>query len=155
MGVKKHPSLDAHEIHPGLWQGGKPPIGRALHHHGFGMLVLCAREIQWDAKTWPGLDVIHAPNDDVPGELPSRDTLTQALTAGRQAAQRVASGQKVLVTCNMGINRSGLVTGIAMRHLTGWPGSKVVAHVSSSRKAQNGWPALSNPGFRLLLSRLG
>jgi len=151
--VKKHPSLDAHEILPGLWQGGRPPMGDVLHRHGFGMLVLCAREIQEDAEHWPGLDVIHAPNDDE-SELPSRETLLQALTAARQAALRVASGQRVLVTCNMGINRSGLVTAVAVRHLTGWPGTKVIQHVSKARKARNGWPALSNAGFRLMLSRL-
>ena len=41
---------DAHEIYPGLWQGGWPQPGRWLANQGVSTLVLCAMEYQPEAQ---------------------------------------------------------------------------------------------------------
>jgi hypothetical protein len=56
------------EIAPGLYQGSKPPFGTELKDLGFDVLVLAAREIQPASVYFPGIEVIHAPIDDMPDE---------------------------------------------------------------------------------------
>lgn len=141
--------LDAHEIAPGLWQGAAPPEGSRLSELGFSAVVLCAKEHQPKARIFPGLRVIHAPNDDDFSRPPTREELRVAVNAARQVAQIVRRRDTVLVTCWMGLNRSGLVSALALHLLTGRSGFSCIQDVKKARKR-----ALRNPGFQEALLRL-
>ena len=146
--------LDAHEIVPGLWQGAFPQAGGGLKARGFTQLVLCARELQPPASLYPGVEVIHAPNDDHPdfGHL-DKEKLTVAVQAARKVAQAVLSGGKVIVTCAAGANRSGLVSALALHMLYGWSGDRCIDQVRKKRKLR-GYRPLSNAEFTAALRNL-
>lgn len=116
---------------------------------GFKVLVLCAKEHQPAATRFPGVEVLHAPNDDDFSRMPSRAELQTALKAARRVAERVASGDKALVTCWMGHNRSGLVNAFALHFLTGKDGLWCVKKITAVRRG-----ALRNPGFQEVLANL-
>jgi len=105
--------LDATRITKGLWMGSKPQTGSAVKRSGFDLLVLCAEEYQPKAKEFPGVEVIHAPFDDNDiGPLPHEEQI--ARKAAKRVGNALRSGLNVLVTCQQGRNRSGLVTGLAL-----------------------------------------
>ncbi len=141
--------MNVSRIYDTIWQGAQPPTGPTLREMGFDVLVLCAREFQPPAKMFPGVTVIHAPNDDDSSVAPSREQLDKALQAARQVVEAVRADKNVLVTCYLGLNRSGLVTALALYFLTGWPGWKCVKTVKLQRPN-----ALGNQSFVKLLERL-
>jgi protein-tyrosine phosphatase len=122
------PRIDANEILPLLWQGSKPPTGPALRNAGFDTVVLTAKEVQPSASEYPGVRVLRAALDDRPW-VPAQE----AHRLAQQVAAEVRAGRKVLVTCYMGWNRSGLVTMLALWYLTGRPGVNIVQHVRARR----------------------
>lgn len=142
-------SLDANEIIVNLWQGSRPPTGSALRDLGFKVLVLCAQEWQPAAHQFQGVRVIYAPNDDDPTRMPTREELLIAVRAARDVAQAVRDGQKVLVTCWQGWNRSGLVSALALYLLTGSSGVECRLQVQLRRDH-----ALVNRGFQRALDSL-
>jgi protein-tyrosine phosphatase len=141
--------LDAHEIWPGLWQGSAPLPGWRVSQAGFHALVLCAKEYQPDTSLYPGIQVVYAPNDDDFSRLPTREELKIALDAARATTELIQNNRKVLVTCRMGWNRSGLVSALTLYLLTGKSGTSCVAQVRGKRPK-----ALGNPGFCEVLSRI-
>lgn len=141
--------IDADEVYPGLWQGSRPPEGPVLMGQGFAAVVLCAKEWQPQAKFFPGTEVIHAPNDDDFSRMPTREELQLAVTAARRVAQLLSAGQKVLVTCMQGRNRSGLVSALATHILTGKDGETCINYVQANRAR-----SLQNPGFQKALLAL-
>lgn len=141
--------LEADEIVPGLYQGSIPPDGGILHDSGISAVVLCAKEWQPAAKLFKGVDVIHAPNDDDRKRDPTRQELRTAIRAAQDVARRLDSGQSVLVTCKAGLNRSGLVSALALHFWKGWSGVECASLVQ--RKRPN---ALFNQGFVRVLHRL-
>lgn len=141
--------FDASEVYPLLWQGAVPPEGTALSSMGFDAVVLCAREHQPGKHRFLGVDVIHAPNADDFSRLPSRDELKIAVHAARKVAAVLAQGGKVLVTCRMGRNRSGLVSALALHILTGQDGFTCMRQVKKRRRK-----SLGNPGFQEVLANL-
>ena len=147
--------LDANEIVPGLWQGSFPMPGNQVKDKGFTHLVLCARELQPPANLYPGVQVIHAPNDDSPiyGSLGEVELKT-AVRAARRATEALKDGGRVLVTCAAGANRSGLVNGITLHLLYGWSGRKAIDQIRRKRKLQDGYPPLSNDEFVAALMNL-
>ena len=148
--------LDANEIVPNLWQGSVPPKGEALQNKGFAVLVLCAREFQYQANLFPGIKVIHASNDDH-GSLPlTREKLRVAIQAARQVVDALKAGQKVLVTCHAGLNRSGLVSALALHLFYGWSGAKCIALIRLRRhsRVRPDLAPLSNRDFVRALLRL-
>jgi hypothetical protein len=145
------PQLDVSRVLPGLYIGSKPMPGPHLCRAGFDALVLCAEEIQPPSALFPGVLVIHAGiRDDC--DL-SRSERLLALRAATEVARLVRRGQRVLVTCQQGRNRSGLVTAAAVHMLTGVSGRRAASHVQRRRQTPLG-PALSNPCFVELLRRL-
>src|SRR5262245_9118799 len=105
--------IEAHEIVPLLWQGSKPRAGHHVAAAGFQVLVLGAREYQAPASAFPGVaTVIHAPNDD--HHFVTRDDLQLAVNTATRVAEHLKNGEKILVTCLAGINRSGLVVALTM-----------------------------------------
>lgn len=132
--------LDCNRVIPGLYQGAYPePDGRKIPF--VDVIVLAARELQPSADYFPQTLVIHAPIDDnVTRRLVGKDAAT-AVAAGQLVARMVARGQKVLVTCAMGLNRSGLISSIALVHLDRTPHEAIRA----VRRARPG--ALYNQRF--------
>jgi len=141
--------LNYDHIHGTLYQGSAPTPGLDVALRGFTVLVLCAEEFQPPAFWYPRVQVIHAPNDDR-FELPTREELAGAIAAARQVSVALKAGQKVLVTCRMGINRSGLVSALALHMTYGMSGREAIRLVKQKRKPR----ALTNPGFVEVLSRL-
>lgn len=133
------PGLDRVAKH--LWMGATPDPG---HLSGFDMLVLCAKEIQ-PRGAYPGVTVVHVPLDDS-GVPPTEIEVQGALIAAREVAAALRRGERVLVACHMGMNRSGLVTALALRVLGATPAS-AIGMVRDAR----GPNALSNRWFEELV----
>lgn len=140
--------IDATKLMEDLYVGSFPPQGHQVRRAGFDTLVLCADELQPRGRKYPGVSVIHAGFND--GGASERD-LTVAAEAGRRVAQRVSEGQRVLVTCAMGRNRSALVCALAIHLLTGRSGEDCGRYVRARRVDPEGQPALSNQLFRQML----
>ena len=125
-----------------LAQGSRPENHSRLYHV-FDTVVLCAMEDQ-DIPL-PGVEVIHVPLDD--GPPPPRGDVAMAWQAAKTVAKRTRQGKRVLVTCHMGLNRSGLVTGLALRML-GYSSEQAVEAIRRARS----WQAMRNPHFLELLA---
>jgi hypothetical protein len=137
-------TFDADRLAPKLYQGSAPPPGPELRARGFDVLVLAAEEIQPPSWAFPGVQVIHAPSDD--GEIiPERS----AHAAAQEVARALKQGKRALVTCAMGLNRSGIISALALWYATGRPGHECVALVQRKRRS-----ALCNHWFVEYLSAL-
>jgi len=143
-------AIEANRIHEGLWQGSRPPSGYHVKEAGFRLLVLCAREYQPPAEHFLGVEVIHAPNDDNAFVRPSREVMKKALEAAHRVAEVVREGGQALVTCWAGINRSGLVSALALHKLLGVSGLEAREIVRFARPN-----TLTNPQFVACLGRVG
>jgi hypothetical protein len=149
--VKRHlrdHGIDANEVWPGIYQGAFPRHGAFVKHAGFDVLALCALEHQPPARRFPGVEVLHVPLDDWP-EGPNESEWLAAKKAARYCAQAVNAGAVILVTCHLGINRSGFVSALTICALTGLPGAVAVDAVQRGRSG-----ALVNPGFVSLLRKI-
>lgn len=137
--------LDVSQIGPRLYQGSYPPMGDVLKEHGFDVVVLAAREYQPEAIRFVGVRVIHAPMNDCP-DVP----VVQARRVAAEVARLWKRGARILVTCQAGLNRSGLITALAWRYITGRSGREAVRAVKRGR----GDEALFNNYFRAYLEQL-
>ena len=135
--------LDVSQIAKRLWMGARPPLDRTIP--GFDVLVLCAQEFQPVWIPFSG-KVIRCPIED--GILDEPQTRTTLVT-GHEVATSLARGKSVLVTCNQGRNRSGLVVGLALGLLTKMSATTIVELVRARRMPT----ALSNPHFVAILQR--
>lgn len=131
-----------------LWQGPAVPRGPYLHAMGFDAVVLAAREHQPESKDLPGVYVVHCGYNDDPYGLTNREYL-RVQRCARVTADLVRQGMRVLVTCAAGQNRSGLISGLAIRDLYGMAGHQAVELVKRQRPN-----ALTNEAFATWLSRL-
>jgi protein-tyrosine phosphatase len=137
----------AGQITSRLWQGSVPEPGRP---HPFDLIVLCAVEHQFDTRTY-GIRpfgnrarVLRCPlRDD--GTPPSTGQVSRAFAAGVEVARAYANGESIVVTCAMGLNRSGLVSALALMEM----GVPVEDAIGAIRRARPG--ALGNPYFVQLL----
>ena len=145
---KKRYGVDADRIVPGLYQGSEPRKGSSLKLAGFDALVLCAGEYQPRAEAFPGLKVHHAPLDDHRYPLSEQEWL-RIIEAAEFAMTSVHLGRRVLVTCHMGWNRSGIVNGVAVMMLTGCKSHEAVRQIRRKRRK-----GLSNSSFAEQLSVL-
>jgi len=127
------PSLDVNQICERLYQGSLPPFGDELAKRGFEVLVLCADENQHD-ELYTNIQVILAPGKDDACVNRMMRYLPTWMLAAQRVAQLLETGKKVLVTCMAGLNRSGMVTAMALYLHTGWSGEKCVAHIQSKRQ---------------------
>ena len=132
------------EIVPGLFVGSKPSPGR---HADIDTIVLTAMEYQPSADQFPGAEVIHVPLDDAPGRRMRADEIADVLRAGSRVARRLRAGRRLLVSCAMGLNRSGIVAALAMHDVYGMSADEIIARLRRDR----GMWALSNPNFEKLL----
>lgn len=114
------------------------------------VLILCYAEHSepWDRFDGRGFAVVHAPmRDDTITLEPS--TLVMAKAAALTAYGAMDHGEKVLITCHQGFNRSGLVSALALMWLHDWSGPVSLSFV---RKARPG--SLYNPAFAAYLESL-
>ncbi|KKN83834.1 hypothetical protein LCGC14_0294870 [marine sediment metagenome] len=91
-------------------------------------------------------DYLHWPIDD--GPLPNLDELGLVVY---WATQKIREGRRVLIHCDAGLNRSGLVTALVVMEITGMTGTQAISHVRVCR----GSTALFNPSFTDYLETLG
>lgn len=142
--------FDANEIAPGLWQGSYPDQGSFLFDSGFDVVVLCAKSYQPPASRFPGLvDVVHAPAYDDTINPISRLALGRALEAAKIVSNHIRADRNVLVTCQAGLNRSGLVSALTLHLLYGWSGATCIERVQQGREG-----ALFNERFVEALGKL-
>jgi protein-tyrosine phosphatase len=78
---------------------------------GFDVLVLAAREYQPRGRLFPGVRVLHAPLDDA--QLTAVEVETY-MAAAMATADHLRAGRRVLVTCFLGLNRSGIIAARAL-----------------------------------------
>lgn len=121
--------------------GPRPPKGLSVVRAGYSMLVLAANSYQPPATDFPGVCVVHAgipDNRTVPLTAAQR---TKIKRAAGIAARHLSAGYNALLTCELGLNRSGLTAVLTLVRL-GWSKPQAVTLVRSMR-----WPALNNPLF--------
>lgn len=128
------PSLDVSQVHENLYQGAWSPFGDELAKRGFEVLVLCAEENQHKDMYHGGIQVICAPGEDDSRVNRMRRFLPTWILAAQRVAVLLKAGKKVLVTCMAGLNRSGMVSAMALYLVTGWDGAKCVQHVQQTRQ---------------------
>lgn len=110
-----------------LWQGSAPDVTQPVE---FDAVALCAVEYQPASKTFRSpVYVLHVPLDDA---QPSADEIKTALRAGRRVRDLIRQGQRVLVTCHAGMNRSGWVAGLALLEL-GVPIDEALSRIRRAR----------------------
>lgn len=135
--------MSAHDrVIPHLHQGSRPEPGC----HPFDVLILMAQEYQPRSRHFPcARAVVHAPIDDDPYHLEPSE-YQSIMRASDFAVRALHTGHRVLVTCNMGLNRSGVVTAMTLRRL-GMSPDQAIGLVRRAR----GQRALSNPQFEALI----
>lgn len=143
--LERYPStLDANLISGRLYQGGMPLTGKFLASVGFNVLVLCAKEFQPADSQYDGIEVLRCPLDDVPTLMRSSD-LKRVRETAMSLARRLKHGDSVLVTCAMGLNRSGLVVAATLLAVTGKkPGPKAIIDLIRAKRSKL---ALGNKAF--------
>lgn len=119
----------ANRVAPRLWMGSAPMPGSLLEQWQIHVLVLCAIEYQPRAELFPDVVVIHAPMDDA---VPTAAERRVATGAARSVHRHRLRGHRVLVTCQMGLNRSGLVSALALRQ-AGLPPCDAIQAVRDAR----------------------
>lgn len=141
--------LDADEVAPNIFQASIPTRGTLLRDHGFDVVVLCASSYQPPASEFPGVHVIHAPNEDEQDWPPPKFRLQEAMRAAKEVAALVKQGKRALITCQAGLNRSGLVSALVIHLIYGWSGERCVRQVQKRRE-----DALFNRQFVAILNRI-
>lgn len=107
----------------------------------FDMVVLAARSFQPQLPHYRG-QVIRAGISDT--LIPINELEQQKVThAAKRVARALYDGDKVLVTCEMGWNRSSLVAGLALRMCSNLSVTEIVELIRKCR----GDMALSNDSF--------
>ena len=141
------------EILPGLWQGGTSEsslLGQPTkpgHYRGrrpFDLIVTLYADAQ--PAPW-GVEEIRYGFPDA--ELDQRD-LDRVREIAAYAAERWKEGDRVLIRCQAGVNRSGLVAGLILV-TNGWEPHQAVRHLRTRRSPK----VLSNGYFDEVVLRGG
>jgi len=135
------PKTDCSEIATNLWMGAQPPVDRRMGQL-FSVIVLCAKELQAaQPDLGYGARLLRVPLEDDSTKAPSHEDVKLAVAAGERVAL-LRRETPVLVTCHMGLNRSGLVTGIAL--IAGGRSAERAIDLIRRRRSSS---ALFNPQF--------
>lgn len=147
---------DRQKVSEGLYIGSAPEIGSDFDRANLQVLVLCADEYQPSGTEFRGRPfTMHVPLDDS-GPPPTLEDLERAHSAARVLAGQLLLGKRALVTCRMGVNRSGLVTALAhrLRHRTTGHEARVLVQKKRT-DLPPGFKALQNQYFADHLDSLG
>lgn len=136
--------IDVTAIWPTLWMGGHPDF-QLEELAPWDVVAFCAKEYQPRLDSTNHIFVYLAIDDD---QL-SADDKVAALRTGAGIAEFIKSGARCLVTCNGGLNRSGLICAIAMWKLD-MPMMRAIDVIREAR----GPDALSNRFFVSFLRSL-
>lgn len=134
-------AIDATRIVHNLWQGSFPAAGGELAGEGFKVAVFCAQEFQPRRADYPGLDLLLRCGFDDADRPPTLDEVDKIERAAKDAVRLAISGNKVLISCAAGRNRSGVVMARALT-LIGFPARQAIVRVQTLRK-----DALTNQHF--------
>ena len=133
-----------------LYQAGAKEIPQILKDKNISLLVLAAEEyqpkhIKGTGGAFERAEVIYVPMKDTIFQTRSqyRDTVSRAQRAANETVRHLEQGNNVLSTCWAGLNRSGLVSGLAMTDLNPGKGKETVRQIRKNRS----WRALSNLRF--------
>lgn len=139
--------IDAVEIMPGLWLGSFPASGD-LAQLGFSVLAVVAKEHATPElhTRFPGVRIVAVPLED---KALDEGAVQQAISIARAVHALWKAGNRVLIVCHMGINRSALVTAMVLHLARGISGAEAVQAV---RRARPG--SLSNSSFLAYLLRI-
>lgn len=141
--------LDTTRLLSRLYIGAAPPrAGDTVSRAGFDTLVLCADDHQPPSDSLRGLRVVRCPLDDNPYRPVTPAEWSLARATARQTTEALAHGARVLVTCRMGLNRSGLVCALVL-YLNGRTPEQAISHIQRRRAG-----SLNNPQFVKALMRL-
>jgi protein-tyrosine phosphatase len=143
LSAAKRKPYDASAIAPRLWIGAKPPFDRDLP--GVDLLVLCAIELQPERLGFRGR-VLRCPMPDAELDIAQ---VKMALGASAVVAATIAHGERALVTCAAGLNRSALIVALTLGHLTTMNSERVIAHIRKHRSPH----ALNNQHFQKIIHR--
>ena len=149
---------DYDQIHTNLYQGSYPKPHKDLADH-FDVIVYTAMEKQPTAAALKALPksvtVKKFPLDDDPYQPVTREQLDGLVREARQLAGLLRSGKRVLITCAMGMNRSGILTALTLMVATGCSGRTALHTVQTKRRAMDdGTRALFNPIFSRFVQTL-
>ena len=131
----EYPSWVADEILPGLFMGGThddATVADPMELAGLGgwreydavvTLYAWAQPVSWEVE-----ELRYGFGD---GALDGAD-LQRVLRAARWAHERWQAGDRVLIRCQAGLNRSGLVTALVLV-LAGWDPADAIRHLRDQR----------------------
>ncbi len=128
-GVADGQRLDFDHVLGSLYQGGK--IRPERSYRPFSMIVLCSKEWQPEMPRYVGKIV--RPRFDDAESIGGRD-FERIVRGARAVAAELARGGTVLVTCSAGLNRSGLVAGIALGIRYRLDGEQIVTAIRRARQ---------------------
>jgi protein-tyrosine phosphatase len=144
-------SFTYHWIVPSLAQGSYPdPPNRApkTAFENFDVLILAAEEHQAPRyKPPPGKLIYRVPLDDDPYQQLPREVAEVVMHVANAAGSHLVSGKKTLSTCHMGLNRSGLVTGLILMQYFRMTPAAAIRLIRQKRDRD----ALCNPMFEQFL----
>jgi hypothetical protein len=123
--------------------GALPPPSTRLAHR-FDLVVVCAPGIDDPARAY-GVTALEIPFRDDRGPVPYA-----VFDAAGDVARALRRGQRVLVACAMGRNRSALVAALALHKLTRAPGRVCRERIAAARPG-----VFTNMAFARLLEETG
>lgn len=144
--IIQSPPSTASRVIGNLWQGDAPPIGPNISKY-FDCLVLSAVEYQLGPECFPGVELIQIELEDHGHPITWQEMQLAVKTAG-QVIKRLQQNKRVLVTCHAGLNRSGLISALA---LCCGPQRMSPDHAIQLIRKARGPYALSNRSFRNFL----
>jgi protein-tyrosine phosphatase len=144
--------LDFHWILPAKLAQGSYPEPPIAAFGPFDTVVFAAEELQPKLRALPrNKQAVFVPMDDDPYRPIPKPAEARILDVGRALAEEVQAGRRVLVTCAMGANRSGILTGATLIAL-GYPGKEAVRLIRERRHLGGNEKALFNPVFRAFVA---
>ncbi len=149
---------DFDQIHTNLFQGSYPKLSKELADR-FDVVVFTAVEKQpkpAQLKAVPKtITVKKFPLDDDPYQPITREQVAELTHLAKELAYYLRNGKRVLITCAMGMNRSGLLTALTLMAVTGCTGRSAFETVQSRRRPMDdGTRALFNPIFSRFVQTL-
>jgi len=139
------PVATASKVLENLWQGSAPPIGDNIGRY-FDCMVLSAVEYQLGNECFPNVELAHAELYDH-GSPITWDQMQQAVRMAGKVIRWLRDGKRVLVTCHMGLNRSGLIVALALCCGYKYTPDQAISMIRQARGQQ----AMGNSSFRAFL----
>jgi len=141
---------DFNKIVDNIYQGSFPPVGSFVRDAGFDVLVLCAKEYQPDSDKFPGVTVFHCPFDDDPSRHPYSKEIDIIKNTLSNVVPYIKDDKKVLVTCQAGRNRSGLLNAFIIKSMyKSLTNIEIIKLIKDKRQF-----ALTNPKFVEVIKNL-